>query len=173
MALYGRSLLAAYATILEMTTSDQFADILPLACQWVARQERMILHAGVPLLPAQLADAEDVGVQHPDRVRLLSVPAIPFPADPLLHAAAQATHFLTPDTIGLTLRYGILLRTDYWGDRALLVHELVHSAQYERLRGIEPFLRQYFSEVLAMGYARAPLEQEAIRMARMLTKHAD
>ena len=133
---------------------DHLADILPLACDWVAQHERAILLQGVPLTPAQLADARQLGVQHPERVR----------------AAAQATRFLTSDTIGLTLRYGIFLRADYWGDRALLAHELVHSAQYERLCGIEPFLRQYFAEVLALGYLRAPLEQEAVRLARRLLK---
>jgi hypothetical protein len=154
-------------------SDDQLADILPLAVQWVVEHERTILHTGVPLTPAQLADARQVGVQHPDRVRLLSVPAIPRPEEPRLHAAAQAARFLTPSTIGLTLRYGIFLCADYWGDRALLAHELVHSAQYERLGGIEPFLRRYFGEVLAVGYARAPLEQEAVRVARRLIKHAD
>ena len=148
----------------------ELADILPLACAWVAECEREILRTGTPLTTAQLADAQQVGVQHPGRVRLLGVPAISFPEDPRLHAAAQATRFLTPDTIGLTLRYGIFLREDYWGDRALLAHELVHSAQYERLGGIEPFLRQYFGEVLAVGYLRAQLEQEAVRMARGLLK---
>jgi hypothetical protein len=155
-----------------MTTSDQLAEILPLACQWVAQQEQMILHAGVPLTPAQLADARQVGLRHPERVRLLSVPAIPRPEEPRLQIAAQAARFLTPGTIGLTLRYGIYLHADYWGDRALLAHELVHSAQYERLGGIEPFLRRYFGEVLAVGYARAPLEQEAVRVARRLIKQA-
>lgn len=151
-------------------SNDQLADILPLACDWVAQHERAILLQGVPLTPAQVADAQKVGVQHAERVRLIGVPAIPFPADPRLHAAAQATRFLTPGTIGLALRYGIFLRADYWGDRALLAHELVHSAQYERLCGIEPFLRQYFAEVLALGYLRAPLEQEAVRLARRLLK---
>jgi len=151
---------------------DQLAGILPLACEWVAQQEQMILHAGVLLTPAQLTDARQVGVRAPDRVRLLSVPAIPRPEDPQLYAAAQAARFLTPGTIGLTLRYGIYLHADYWGNRALLAHELVHSAQYERLGGIEPFLRQYFSEVLAFGYTRAPLEQEAVRVARRLIRRA-
>jgi hypothetical protein len=148
----------------------QLADILPLACAWVAECERVILHAGAPLTTAQLADARQVGVQHPGRVRLLGVPAMPLPEDPRLHAAAQATRFLTPDTIGLALRYGIFLREDYWDDRALLAHELVHCAQYERHGGIEPFLRQYFGEVLTFGYLRAPLEQEAVRVARRLLK---
>jgi hypothetical protein len=151
---------------------DRLADILPLACEWVAQQEQMILRTGVPLTSAQLADARQVGVRHPDRVRLLSVPAIPRPEESRLHAAAQAARFLTSSTIGLTLRYGIFLCADYWGDRALLAHELVHSAQYERLGGIEPFLRQYFGEVLAVGYARAPLEQEAVRVACRLIKRA-
>jgi hypothetical protein len=38
----------------------------------------------------------------------------------------------------------------------------VHTAQYERLGGIEPFLRQYLRECLTIGYPEAPLEQEAI-----------
>jgi hypothetical protein len=150
--------------------NDQIADILPLACAWVAECEREILRTGAPLTTAQLADARQAGVQHPGRVRILGVPAIPFPEDPRLHAAAQATRFLTPDTIGLTLCYGIFLREDYLDDRALLAHELVHCAQYERLGGIEPFLRQYFGEVLTFGYLRAPLEQEAARVARELMK---
>ena len=44
----------------------------------------------------------------------------------------------------------------------LIVHELAHSAQYERLGGILPFLRRYLFECLTVGYAAAPLEVEAI-----------
>lgn len=154
-------------------SDEPLADILPLACEWVAQQEQMILRTGVPLMPAQLADARQLSLRHPERVRLLSVPAMPLPEEPRLLATAQAARFLRPGTIGLALRYGIFLCADYWDDRALLAHELVHSAQYERLGGIEPFLRHYFSQVLAVGYARAPLEQEAVRVARRLIRRAD
>ena len=41
----------------------------------------------------------------------------------------------------------------------MVVHELGHTAQYERLGGFEPFLRQYLSQCLTIGYPEAPMEQ--------------
>ena len=64
-------------------------------------------------------------------------------------------------TRGLTLNYGIFIRSDCWADRLLIVHELAHVAQYERLGGILPFLRKYLFECLTVGYAAAALELEA------------
>ncbi len=63
------------------------------------------------------------------------------------------------------MRHGIFIRSDCLRDRALIVHELAHTAQYERLGGILPFLRKYLFECLTTGYSEAPLEQEAISMA--------
>ena len=86
----------------------------------------------------------------------------------LLRTAAAAIRFLTPTTCGLALRYGIFVRSHCWGDRRLVAHELAHTAQYERLGGIEPFLRQYLYECLTIGYPEAPMEQEAIAAAGRL-----
>jgi hypothetical protein len=44
----------------------------------------------------------------------------------------------------------------------IVVHELAHVAQYERLGGILSFLRKYLFECLTMGYVASPLELEAI-----------
>src|SRR5262249_31113291 len=112
----------------------------------------------------QMADARRVGVARPERVRLLRVSEIPIPSDPVLSAAAEATHLISPFTIGLTLRYGIFIRTECWGQRRLVVHELAHTMQYERRGGIEAFLRPYLHQCLTIGYPEAPLEQEAIRI---------
>jgi len=68
-------------------------------------------------------------------------------------------------TAGITLHYGILIREDCWGDRRLVVHELAHVAQYERLGGIGPFLRAYLRECLLEGYPNGALEREAIEVA--------
>ena len=76
-------------------------------------------------------------------------------------SACDAIHFLTSVTRGLTLNYGIFIRSDCWADRLLIVHELAHVAQYERLGGILPFLRKYLFECLTVGYAAAALELEA------------
>jgi len=89
--------------------------------------------------------------------------------EPQLRAAAEAIHFLSPETRGLTLKYGVFFRWDCWRDRSLIAHELVHTTQYERLGGILPFLRQYLFECLTIGYANAPMELEAAEVARKVT----
>ena len=140
----------------------QFDCLLPLAARWAEALEGRILREGVPLLPEELADAKALGVRDPERVRLLCLASVPTPDDLTLRAAAAAVQFLTPATRGLALRYGIFVRRDCWRDRRLVAHELAHTAQYERLGGIEPFLRRYLFECLMIGYPAAPLEQEAI-----------
>jgi len=45
------------------------------------------------------------------------------------------------------------------------VHELVHTHQYERLGGIEPYLRQYLTERQTFNYPNNPLEVEAWQLA--------
>ena len=151
-------------------TPQQFQVLLPLACAWAEDEERRILREGVPLTPTQLGDARMIGVTRPETVRLLSIPLVPVPEHPVLRAAAEATQLISPGTGGLTLRYGIFIRDDCWGDRQLVFHELVHTLQYERLGGFEPFLRQYLHECLTIGYPAAPMEQEAVTTTRRLLR---
>jgi len=140
----------------------QFEELLPLAVAWAGEEEQEILSQGVPLLKQEMAAAFAVGVREAWRVRVLQVETIPRPSQPQLRAACDAIDFLTPATRGLTLGSGIFIRSDCWRDRSLILHELAHVAQYERLGGILPFLRRYLFECLTVGYSAAPLEQEAI-----------
>jgi hypothetical protein len=142
--------------------------LLPLACEWAAEQERHILATGEALSDTMLANAHLVGVTAPERVRLLYVPEIPIPDDPVLRAAVLETQFLSPFTRGLTLRYGIFIRSDCRSDRTMVIHELGHTAQYERLGGFEPFLRRYIFECLTIGYPAAPMEQEVIELTERI-----
>ena len=125
-------------------TPEQFELLLPLACQWAAAQEQRICSHGQALSDAQGADARLAGVAEPERVRLLYVPEIPIPENPALR---------------------IFIRSDCRFNRAMVVHELGHTAQYERLGGFESFLRQYLSQCLTIGYPEAPMEQEVISLA--------
>ena len=146
----------------------RFDTLLPLAVQWATEQEQRILREGVPLSEREIADAKAVGVREPQRVRLLQVAKIPRPSDPQLAAAADAIQFLSPATRGLTLNYGIFIQSDCWRERLLVIHELVHTAQYEQLGGILPFLRKYLFECITIGYPEAPMEKEAMEMATQL-----
>ncbi|MDP9003807.1 MAG: hypothetical protein M3N12_03340 [Verrucomicrobiota bacterium] len=141
--------------------------ILPLACAWVRRQEALILGTGVALSTAQLADARRIGVEHPERVRLKFVDRVPLPLSLLRKVAGKFLAFPT-DPIGITLGYGIFIRSQYANDRRLLLHELAHTLQYERFGGIRPFLAQYLQECLTTGYAFASLEDEARRRSEAI-----
>jgi hypothetical protein len=146
----------------------QFDALLPLAAAWATEQEREILRDGVSLSAGEIADACAIGVKEPERVRLLRIEVIPRPTQPQLRTACDAIDFLTPATRGLTLGHGIFIRSDCWEDRSLIVHELAHVAQYERLGGILPFLRRYLFECLTVAYSASPLELEAIATAARL-----
>ena len=135
---------------------------LPVACVWAARHESTILRRGVALSAAQADKARKIGVVHPDKVRLLAVDVMP-PTNRLLRTVGAKLGFVSSQTIGMTLRYGIFIQTDHWGDRRLLVHELAHVAQYERFGGFRKFLFQYLQECINPGYPLGELELEAKR----------
>jgi hypothetical protein len=142
-----------------------------MACAWAEEQEAIIHTEGVPLTPSLLVDAQRVGICHPERVRLRVVQEIPVPVSPVLRRAAEDAGMLSPFIVGLTLRYGIFIRADFWGDRRLVVHELAHTMQYERLGGFHAFLQQYLLECITPpGYPFGPLEQEAKRIEENLCR---
>ncbi len=147
---------------------NQFVNLIPKAVLWAKEQEQKILMKGTPLSDSQIEDAKIIPVKYPERVRLLRVNQIPLPEDPELKLAAQAIQLIIPNTRGLTLQYGIFVKNDYWNNRELIVHELIHTSQYERLGGIQQFLNQYLTECIQFGYPQAPLEQEAIKKSKLI-----
>jgi hypothetical protein len=149
----------------RQATLDQLEQLLALAAQWAAEQERRVLCEGVPLSEVEMADAKAIGVRNPERVRLLRVESVPVPAHPMLRAASASMSFLTAAPRGLALNYGIFLRADHWRERALIAHELAHTAQYQRLGGILPFLQTYIYQCATVGYRNSPLEMEAAATA--------
>ena len=146
--------------------------LLPLAADWASEQQALILRDGIPLSAQQMTDAKRAGVAQPERIRILHVDTIPVPANPILQAACSAINFVAGAPQGLTFHYGIFVRHDCAQDRHLLLHELAHTSQYERLGGIVPFLRKYIWECLTFGYRSAPLELAADKVAERVLKTA-
>ena len=112
------------------------------------------------------AEAEELSQQVAKvRQRFLVIDAVPIPVHPMLRAAAASINFLTAAPRGLALDYGIFIRADHWRDHALIAHELVHTAQFQRLGGILPFLQTYIFQCATVGCQNAPLELEAVATA--------
>ena len=145
----------------RQSTLPRMDELLSLAAEWALEQQQRVLCEGVPLSESEMADAKAIGVRNPERVRLLRVDSIPVPVHPMLRAAAASMNFINAAPSGLALENGIFIRSDHWRDRDLIAHELVHTAQYQRLGGVGPFLQTYIAQCATVGYRQAPLELEA------------
>jgi hypothetical protein len=146
---------------------ETFDDLLPLACQWARVQEDSILSCGVPLDQWQVADAKRVGVRDWSRVRVLVVDRIPMPENDALAKAAQDANIINSGCRGVAIGHGIIIRADRWGDRELLLHQLVHVAQCERSGGLTPFVQEYLSDRRnCPKFTVGAFEEEARRIAR-------
>ena len=165
-----------------MNVLSQFELLLPLAVSWASEQEAHILQHGEPLSEREKLLAQHIGVREIERVRVLRVDKIPAPNDEVLGKIARDIGFISPHTQGMALRFGIFVRNDVWRDgamarwrdgalrsREIIAHELVHTAQYERM-GFENFLRAYLWQCLTIGYANSPLEREAIEVSARVLK---
>ena len=86
----------------------QFDALLPLAAAWAAEQELEIFREGVSLSLEEIADARAIGVNEPDRVRLLRVDTIPRPMQPQLRAACDAIDFLNPQRRPNLIRFEVV-----------------------------------------------------------------
>ncbi len=137
--------------------------LLPKAIRWAEENSALILARGVPLPPRHRPAATRAGVQRPDDIRLLLVPAIPMPADPQLAAAAAQTGLIGPHIAGMTLGYGIFVRQDADAGQGLIAHECRHVYQYEWFGSIAAFLGEYLQQIVTFGYRDAPLEIDARR----------
>jgi hypothetical protein len=147
-----------------MKNSVQILDLVPVASEWVEGQENFILSNGVMLNATQTYLASKIGIVEIEKIRLLKVDKIPSPVNSILSLAVSNLGLITENTIGITFRHGIYIRSEYWKNDSLLIHELTHTMQYERLGGICNFLNQYIKECIYFGYNKSPLEIEAREM---------
>jgi hypothetical protein len=150
-----------------MMDDKTFEYFLPPAYEWAKAQEEFVLEYGTPLSPRHLEDARLAGVHDVRRIRVLVVDRIPLPESPDLAAATRNSGIITDDTKCIGFGHAIIIRADSWGDRELLVHNLVHVAQCERGGGLKPWMREYLTDRRNCArFTLGALEQEARELAR-------
>src|SRR3954468_9642800 len=150
-----------------MIARKEFDRLAPLAVQWAKSQEAYILEHGVVLTPDQAADARQVGVKDPARVRVLVVDRIPLPDNKELAETARHAQIITDASRGVAIGHGIIIRADSWKNRELLLHQLVHVAQCERSGGLQSFVIEYLPDRRSSrDFSLGSLEDEARPLAR-------
>jgi hypothetical protein len=160
-AFAARPLHAPERAALAHPSADVIAQVdrlMPGVVGLILSTEANALAKGRRLRADEIALAGSVGVVAPDRVRVLEESALPGVDEPALAVLIRRLGASNPRRWGITARYGIVFKTS--PSKFLLAHELHHVAQYERL-GVDGFARRYLTELLVLGYARAPLETDA------------
>jgi hypothetical protein len=141
--------------------ADDVAALLPGATTFVDDTESEILQRGRPLTAFETRIAQAVGVAHPELVRVLIHNDFIEPRDPAFIALARELGIETDaEEAGRAAGHGIELKPSFVRSRRVLAHELAHVAQYERM-GTAGLLRDYLTQLLTVGYDRAPIEVEA------------
>ncbi len=139
---------------------EAYRELLPLALSWLLSVEEATLTQGRSLSPVELQDAQVVGVQQPEKIRILSVESIAQPENPLLLQAMTEIGMPLEGVAGRATGYGVevVYGTE---SRALLRHEFRHVYQFEQAGSMANFVENYVKSVLADGYQNSEFERDA------------
>lgn len=139
--------------------------LLPQYIEWAMKKDKEGSNIGTPLTKNELLLAKEIGIQYPEKVRIVYVDAVPYPYEnAALKAMGESIGFIGEGIISRAQAFGysIYVRRDYKIDRPGLAHELVHVLQIERT-DFASMVMQYASDRAKYSYADSPLEAEAFK----------
>jgi hypothetical protein len=156
-------ILVVLAGLLTFQQQLVSALVLPPYIEWVKVTEQTGVQTGEPLDTKQLLLAQEIGIKHPEKVRLVYVESVPFPYDNLmLTTVGEALGFIGEGIVNnaQVFGYAIYVRRGYPLTTPQLAHELVHVLQIER-SDLQQVITQHFADLVTYGYENSPLEVEA------------
>ncbi|NKF52671.1 hypothetical protein G3R49_19110 [Shewanella sp. WXL01] len=139
--------------------------LLPQYVSWAYDVDAKGLEVGIPLKEREILLATEIGIQNPEKVRIIYVDEVPFPYENYaLKILGEALGFVGEGIVNdaQVFGYSIYVRSGYKLDKPRLAHELVHVLQIER-SDLETIITQHFSDLAQYGYQNAPLEVEAFK----------
>ena len=139
---------------------EAYRELLPLALGWLLSVEQATLANGRELSAVELNDAQAVGVEHPEKIRILTVESIAQPENPLLLQAMKEIGMPLTGVAGRANGYGVEIVAGA-GSRGLLRHEFRHVYQFEQAGSMANFVEVYVKSLLVDGYAKSEFERDA------------
>ncbi|MEZ9138751.1 MULTISPECIES: hypothetical protein [unclassified Shewanella] len=137
--------------------------LLPQYIDWAYEVDRKGQEIGVSLDKKELLLAAEIGIVHPEKVRIVYVNEVPFPYENFaLKVFGEGVGIVGEGIINnaQVFGYSIYARKDFELNRTRLAHELVHVLQIERA-SLDIVVSQHFSDMSKYEYDKAPLEMEA------------
>lgn len=159
----------AQGNIVLASQEEFLSKFMAYYVKWAEGVEARGQAAGTPLDPDQARLAAEVGIKHPEKVRIVFVDEVPFPTEnPEIKLAGEKFGFIGPDIVNNAQAFGytIWVRKGFTLDRPRLAHELVHVMQIERSTNFASYAGQYISDLARYGHEKSPLELEAYEANR-------
>lgn len=160
----------AALTLLLKTSVGSLLLLLALVSQligqyidWAADIENSGRQQGIALSTAQQVIAREVGVAAPEQVRLIYLPAVPFPLDnPGLKLLGESLGFIGPGIVNnaQVFGYAIYVRDGFVLNTPKLAHELVHVRQIEQ-SSFQSITLWHLWDLVWYGYEHSRIETEA------------
>lgn len=140
-----------------------FTFLVPQYIEWAEDIEVQGLNSGQALDSDGITLAKDIGIKHPEKVRIIYVDVVPYPYEnTALRLLGEALGFIGEGIVNnaQVFGYSIYVRHGFELDRPKLAHELVHVLQVER-SNLADVTKQHLADLAEYGYDNAPLEVEA------------
>ncbi|WP_442961762.1 hypothetical protein [Pseudoalteromonas sp. SMS1] len=137
--------------------------LLPQYIAWAHNIEEQGLKIGMSLNEREQQLAAEIGIKHPEKVKIVYVNEVPFPHENFaLKTLGEALGFIGEGIVNNAQVFGytIYVRKGFNLNKPKLAHELVHVLQIER-SSLDQIVTQHFSDLAQYGYSNAPLEVEA------------
>ncbi len=152
----------ASVTHLEPSTETirKVDTILYKAMMFQKSSEKIALSEGRELTKDEARYAVELGIKHPEKIRIQYQWSLPKPHDKELLIEFNKLGFGSLFEGGRTSGYGIYVKSYFPYKSSIIRHELVHVKQAESM-GLRPFTRQYLIEAMTYDYFDMPLEAEA------------
>lgn len=150
-----------------------YAAFLARYVEWVETIEVEGQARGVALTPKQIELAARIGIEHPEKVRLVYVNEVPFPSDdPQMRKVGEQLGFVGTGITNNAQAFGytVWVRDGFDLTWPLLAHELVHVQQIERNSSFGAFVEKYMKQLMAYGHETMPLEVEAYEANRIYAR---
>jgi len=138
--------------------------LLPQYIEWARETDQKGLNDGVPLNEKERLLASEIGIKHPEKVRIVYVDQVPYPYENfVLKVFGEAVGLVGEGIVNnaQVFGYSIYARKDFVLNKPKLAHELVHVLQIERT-SLDDIVTQHFFDMAEYGYDKAPLEVEAV-----------
>lgn len=135
-------------------------ELLRQAMVFQKTSQDLALQKGRKLTQAEVEYAVNLGIKHPEKIRVHYRWVFPKPQDKALSVEFNKLGFGSWFEGGRTHGYGIFIKSYFPYKEDILHHELVHVMQAEAM-GLSMFTRQYLIEAMTYNYFKMPLEVEA------------